>query len=297
MMTAAGTFEYKLGPLGPGEVATLVRQLTSAVPGPRLQSLAEQAGGNPLYVRELLNALALENRIDVRGGAAELTGKDLAPPSLSDAISARLNLLSFPAIRALRTATLLGEEFHVEDLSLITGRAATDLIGVVEEGQAAGVLAESGTALVFRHGLIRRALYDGMPAELRSRLHYEAAHALAAAGGPAERVAEQLLAIPDVTNAWILDWLVATAPALTSRSPGTAADLLHRLRQATDPADPRCAALDLHLSAALFHMSRYEEAVARQANTAMASGRAALREPARVISAGLAERLARADRK
>jgi hypothetical protein len=101
-----------------------------------------------------------------------------------------------------------------------------------------------------------------MPAELRSRLHYQAGHALAAAGVAAERVAEQLLAIPDVTNEWIIDWLVATAPALISRCPGTAADLLERLRQATGRADPRRAQLDLHLSAALFHMSRYEETAA-----------------------------------
>jgi len=260
ILTETGVVELRLGPLGQAEVGTLLQQMTSALPGPRLLSLIGQAGGNPRYIRELLNALVLENRIEVAGEVAELVeGGAAGLPSLSAAIRTRLDFLSEPATEALRTATLLGDEFHVDHLSLLTGRAATDLIAVVEEGQAAGVIAESGAALVFRHGLIRQALYDGMPAGLRSTLHYQAARSLAAAGAPAERVAEQLLAIPRVTDEWTLEWLIAAAPTLTSRSPNIAADLLQRLRQATGAADPRRAALDLHLITALFQLSRYQE--------------------------------------
>jgi hypothetical protein len=39
----------------------------------------------------------------------------------------------------LRMATLLGEEFQVQHLGVITGLGATELVAVIEEGGAAGV--------------------------------------------------------------------------------------------------------------------------------------------------------------
>ncbi len=259
-LTETGAVELRLDGLRPAGVTALLRRLVSAEPGPGLLGLAAQAGGNPLYLRELLNALVLEKRIQVRGGVADLVeGGHAAPRSLSAAIRTRLSFLSESATTALRAATVLGNEFHVEHLSVITGQAATNLIGVVHEGLSAGVLGESGTALAFRHPLIRHALYEGMPAALRADLHREAARRLAAARAPAERVAQQLVAVPDVAGEWILEWLITTAPTLASRSPDIAADLLQRLRQTTDSTDPRRAQLDAHLVTALFQLSRYQE--------------------------------------
>ena len=68
-----------------------------------------------------------------------------------------------------------------------------DLIPAVDEACAAGVLAESGSGLGFRHPLIRAALYDEMPAPVRAAWHRDAGRALAEAGAPADRVARQML--------------------------------------------------------------------------------------------------------
>ena len=57
----------------------------------------------------------------------------------------------------------------------------------------AGVLAESGGGMAFRHPLIRAALYEEMPASVRAAWHRDAGRALAEAGAPADRVARQLL--------------------------------------------------------------------------------------------------------
>jgi hypothetical protein len=70
---------------------------------------------------------------------------------------------------------------------------------VVDEAQAAGVLAESGKRMRFRHPLIWAALYDETPPPVRAAWHREAGRALAEAGAPADRVARQLLGQPPQT--------------------------------------------------------------------------------------------------
>ena len=192
-----------LAPLDSKHVSALVHGLVSAPPGPGLQHLVGQAGGNPLYVRELVDALIREQRIQIRDGLADLVaGARSGPMSLTAAISARLTFLSEPTTRVLRLAALLGVQFQVEHLSMLTAEPATALTEVIDEAVAAGVLAKSGRQLAFRHGLIHQALYESMPAPLRVALHKQAARALSAAGAHVETVATHLLAAPDTADDW-----------------------------------------------------------------------------------------------
>src|SRR6202035_1481753 len=133
----------------------------------------------------------------------------------------------------LRAAALLGTDFAVPDLAIVLGRSVADLIPAVDEACAAGVLAESGISLGFRHPLIRAALYDEMPAPVRAAWHRDAGRALAEAGAPADRVARQLLRAtggPGGTagpvDEWILSWLARTADLLVGQAPQVAAELL-----------------------------------------------------------------------
>ncbi len=57
------------------------------------------------------------------------------------------------------------------------------VIDDLQEAVAAGLVVGSGTELAFRHLLIRQALYESMPAALRTALHAETAGELA--GKPA----------------------------------------------------------------------------------------------------------------
>ena len=98
-----------------------------------------------------------------------------------------------PVREVLRAAALLGVDFAVTELAIILGRSVADLVPAIDEARAAGVLAESGNGLGFRHPLIRAALYDEMPAPVRAAWHRDAGRALAEAGAPADRVARQLL--------------------------------------------------------------------------------------------------------
>ncbi len=223
-------------------VAELVAALAGGKPGDKLLRLADGAAGNPLYVTELVAALDRSSILTITGsGAAELTSGP-APSSLSAAIADRLGFVSGPVREVLRAAALLGVDFAVPDLATVLGRGVADLIPAVDEARAAGVLAESGNDLGFRHPLIRAALYDEIPAPVRAAWHRDAACALAEAGAPVDRVARQLLravgglgGTTEPMDEWILSWLARSAELLVGQAPRAAADLL-RQAVASSPA-------------------------------------------------------------
>jgi DNA-binding CsgD family transcriptional regulator len=95
----------------------------------------------------------------------------------------------------LRAAALLGVEFALTDLTTVLSRGVADLVPVLDEARASGVLTDagSGAGLAFRHPLIREALYAELPTAVRSAWHRDAGHALAMAGAAPDRVARQLL--------------------------------------------------------------------------------------------------------
>ncbi|MCW3817607.1 LuxR C-terminal-related transcriptional regulator [Micromonospora sp. DR5-3] len=236
----------------------VVGELVGAVPSGALGELTGQAGGTPLYAREAVDALVRESRITVVAGVAELTGAGEWPGSLPEAIGRRLGFLAERTRSVLGLAAVLGPAFTVDDLGVVSGQPATELMVVVDEAVAGGVLAASGDRLVFRHGLIRQALYEAMPVSLRAALHRQVARALAGAGAPVERVAEQLLVGPVTADEWMIDWVAREAAALTFRAPRVAVDLLTRVRGALDD-DPRRERLDADLTVALSQLGDNEQ--------------------------------------
>ena len=224
-------------------VADLVADLAGGKPDGNLLRLADGAAGNPLYLTELVAALARGSGLTVtEAGAAELAGGS-APSSLSAAIADRLGFVAGPVREALRAAALLGTDFAVSDLAIVLGRGVANLVPAVDEACAVGVLAESGHGLGFRHPLIRAALYDDMPAPVRAAWHRDAGRALAKAGAPPDRVARQMLravggpgGTTEPVDDRMLDWLARTADPLVAQAPGVAAELLTRA-VASSPAD------------------------------------------------------------
>ncbi|HEY2576782.1 MAG TPA: AAA family ATPase, partial [Streptosporangiaceae bacterium] len=264
-----------LQPLPAAEVTALVEGLVGGRPGPRLTAQAAQTGGNPLYLRELTDALLREDRVRLRGGVAEIMGEPgRVAVSLAEAIQDRLGFVSAETLEVLRAAALLGVRFSVRDLRVVARRGAWELAGAVAEAVQARVLVESGLDLLFRHGLIQQALTEGIPAGMRAELHCAAARALAEADAPAERVAAQLLAgggeaagwAAGEVDDWIVGWLADHAAVLVHRAPRAAAELLERAVTGVAAGDERGEVLAEHLAWVLFLLARYERAepVARE---------------------------------
>ena len=248
-------------------VAELVAALAGGRPGDQLMRLADGAAGNPLYVTELVAALARNASLAVSdAGIAELLSGP-APSSLAAAISDRLDFVSGPVREVLQAAALLGVDFAVPDLATVLRRGVADLIPAVDGARAAGVLAESGTGLSFRHPLIRAALYDAMPAPVRAAWHRDAGRALAQAGAPADRVARQLLWAVNGSGSgsepmgeWILSWLARTSDLLIVQAPRVAAELLRHAVADVPATSARHDYLSGRLADALYRIGGIAEA-------------------------------------
>ncbi len=193
--TVDGEARVQLTALAQPDVAELVKELAGGQPDAGLLRLAAGAAGNPLYLTELLAALKRSGGIAVTAAGAAQLAAETVPGSLSAAIADRLDFVSAATKRVLEAAALLGVRFAVSDLTTVLGTSVADVRPAIDEACATGVLIDSGngTALAFRHPLIREALYAEMPAAVRGAWHLDAGHALAAAGAAPDRVARQLL--------------------------------------------------------------------------------------------------------
>jgi len=157
-----------LGPLSSADGESLIEHLAD-VP-PRLRAtILDAAGGNPLFVEQLL-AHARE------GGDPET-----APPSLAALLASRLDRLDADELALLQRGALVGREFD--------RRAVADLrpetLGRIDEHVGAlvrkGFLVESDQDVVsFHHVLIRDAAYSTLPKGQRAELHEQFARWLTA---------------------------------------------------------------------------------------------------------------------
>ncbi|WP_103336997.1 BTAD domain-containing putative transcriptional regulator [Amycolatopsis sp. CA-126428] len=254
-----------LPPLTEDATRELATELAGAPPGPGLQLLVSYAAGNPRYVREIVETLLVQSMIVLDGVHAHLDGNasQTIPPPLGSRITLYLNFLSSGTRDTLRWAALLGPEFSLADIAVATERPPTALVGAVDEAITSGVLVESGDRLAFRHPLVRRVLYEKTPAAMRVALHRQLAEAFAAAGAPAERVAEQLAAAPAQVDPWVTGWLLEHIGTVATETPRVAVDLLrHAVTQGTLPPDAR-ETLTATLARLLFWLGREPEAEAR----------------------------------
>src|SRR5215475_1657985 len=258
---AAGDAQLQLAGLTMAATAELVAALAGGEPADALLRLADDAAGNPLYITELVATLRRSSKLTITGaGAARLTSGS-APISLSAAIVDRLGFVPGSVREVLRAAALLGVEFAVPDLAVVLGRSVAELVPAVDEACAAGVLAESGSSLGFRHPVIRAALYGEIPAPLRAAWHRDAARSLAEAGAPADRVARQLLGAvsggdgtTDPMDDWILGWLTQTAELLVRQAPRAGAELLQHAVASCPAGSPQHDLLVSRLADALYRV-------------------------------------------
>jgi DNA-binding CsgD family transcriptional regulator len=227
LLTRDGAYHLALGPLDKGAVAALVAELVRAEPGAALVEEMTRAAGNPFFVSELIRTLAEEAAIEVIDGRAELR-TSVFPSSLQLTILRRLGFFEDRTLEFLRIASALGSTFSLGDVATVTGRPSAALVAALSEAVQAGVVVEREERLGFRHDLIRDAIYEELPKDVRADLHLDAGRRLAAAGAPALRVAEQLALGARDENAEAAAWLRRAVGETAARDPAGAVGLLRR---------------------------------------------------------------------
>ncbi len=238
-LRADASLRIPLSPLTPEDVGILATNILGAPPGPGLRLLLEHAGGNPLFVTEVLTDLAQHGQIAV-AGLAELvdpTGHHM-PPSLAEAITRHFTSLPAESRHALQIAAVLGQSVDVEELALVLELPMSTLSQIVLQAVDCHWLLSTGPRLRFRHEVVRLALREKVPPALRVSLHRRAAQLLIAADADADRVAEHLLS-GDFTDAMTARWLTREADALITRSPKRTRNLIEKALVAADPETQR----------------------------------------------------------
>ncbi len=162
-----------LPPFDEPELREQLAGILEEEPEPRLvRRLMERSEGNPFFAEELLAA----------------ADAGVLPDSLLDALLARVERLSDNARRTLQVAAAVGRPVEHPLIASVSELDETALREALREAASQRILVptEDGTAYVFRHELLREAVYtDLLPGE-RTALHAALADALAADGQASE---------------------------------------------------------------------------------------------------------------
>jgi DNA-binding SARP family transcriptional activator len=174
----------ELGGLNVEEMAALIGgAFETSAAAAQARAIHARTGGNPFYARELARHVAEQPR----------TSFGDVPQGIRDVVRARVDRLSEDCASVLAAAAVLGEAFELPELKVVSGRDEEVLETALDDAAAAGLIEETGAGSHrFAHALTRDAVYAGLGAGRRARLHRSAADALAARYGldPGPRLAE-----------------------------------------------------------------------------------------------------------
>ena len=188
-----------LDPLGEEESRAFAQGLLSGKPAPEslLALVLERAGGNPLFLEEILRSL-IERHVITEGAdrwTLEVPADQVAiPDTVHAVIAARIDGLPATEKRALQAAAVVGKDFWIGALHAITeGTHVAEAVGALV-GKDLLVRKPVSTLVgedefTFRHILIRDVAYAMIPKAQRWQKHAEHARWLREVAG--DRQAEQ----------------------------------------------------------------------------------------------------------
>ena len=170
--------------LHPIETRELVRALTVHTPLPMhwIASIQEHSEGNPLFVRELTQALAPAGASGT-GGHVSREGLGIPiPEGIRGVLRGRAQHLSARCQALIRAAAVIGRSFELELLVAVSDdldtAAVLESLDEALAGKLIEALPEPGH-YQFSHALIRDTLYDELPASQRLQLHLRIGEKLA----------------------------------------------------------------------------------------------------------------------
>jgi DNA-binding SARP family transcriptional activator/tetratricopeptide (TPR) repeat protein len=175
---AAEPTQLVLGGLTREDTAHYVEVSAGTTPMPALAAAIHgTSAGNPLFVGELVRLLQADDRLRELEPGEQLT----LPRGVEQVITTRIQQLSADCRRTLALAAVAGREFDTRVLGRAGDVRGERLLELIEEaipGRVIEPLADVRDRFRFSHELVRHALYQGIPAAERRRLHLAVAQAL-----------------------------------------------------------------------------------------------------------------------
>lgn len=159
-------------------VAELIRVCLPDPDDKLVDEIYRRSEGNAFFVTELIEHVARHGFIDV-------------PQSVKHLTAERVEQLSEPARKLVRTLAIAGREVGFELISTLSPLPENELVAVLRELIAARILREDGDfrAYGFVHEIVRQALYDRFSTAERTAEHAYVASVLTSTFGAAARYA------------------------------------------------------------------------------------------------------------
>jgi DNA-binding CsgD family transcriptional regulator len=215
------------------ELAPLARRDAMALVGGDVGAAAftdlyRESGGNPFYLMQLAR---------VADGAAGV------PSSVDAAVRAELDRLDPRARMTGQAAAVAGEPFDVSTVVVASGLADHDTRAAIDALVGVGLVrsADAPTRFVFRHPIVRRAVYDSARPGWRGGAHARVAADLNERGAPPASQAHHLALSASVGDLDACERLRAAATEVVGRAPVSASgwlDAALRIVPASPEHDP-----------------------------------------------------------
>jgi class 3 adenylate cyclase/tetratricopeptide (TPR) repeat protein len=163
-----------LEPLGADRAAALALSMADevALSSEMLAALTERSGGNPLFVRELVNAARAGDRLET------------LPESIESLLTTRIDTLDPENRMLLRYAAVVGPTFELDFIAEILEDEIPDAGDPSRWEWLREFVGYAGDmTYAFRHDLVRATAYEGLSFARRRDIHCRVASALEGRGG------------------------------------------------------------------------------------------------------------------
>jgi DNA-binding CsgD family transcriptional regulator len=238
--------------LTPDAVLAIATDRLGARPEPAVLRRLSSAHGNPFLAVQLLEGL-------FEPAADGATGP-VVPIGLRDGVRRRVTATSQQCRELLRTAAVIGPEHQLTDIAELIGVPAARVTDPLVEAINAGLLADEGTVVRFRHELLRLAVYEDVPPSGRRALHRVIAEHLLTRGRGCAAAAPHVVATAEPGDPAAADVLRQAAHEVLDSMPTTAATFIRQAFDLADENDPARGEIGAEAVAILLADRQFDEA-------------------------------------
>lgn len=235
LVSEPGAVHVGLQPLETESVAALIRWMFGADPDPTFTaSCYEASGGNPLFLRALLQTLADQGVPPDTCGASRVG--DVGPQPVARYVGLALSRLPAEATGFARAAAILGDGAELRHAATLARIEPADS-EQIRSGLTQSDILRPLPRIEFVHPVIRASIYESIGLGERQASHRAAAHLLLSEGAQLEQVVAHVMRVPPAGDPFALDILRRAAAGSLAR--GDADTAVSQLRRAlSEPPVP-----------------------------------------------------------